>query len=190
MTTKRKISDADVVLEEIENRSQKMFWPIIGPLKGRYLVDAVKEYKVKKVLEVGTLVGYSAILIAKNLPDNGHITTVEINQHSAERAKLNIGKAGLEDKVEIHTGNALEVITQLSGEFDMVFIDAAKDEYYRYLKLAENKLKMKGVVFADNVKIFADQMRDYLEYVRNSGKYESRFIDVGFDGVEISVKLF
>jgi len=72
----------------------------------------------------------------------------------------------------------------------MLFIEAAKDEYFRYLNLAENNLKKKGVVFADNVKGFADRMKDFLEYVKNSGKYESRFIDVGFDGVEISIKLF
>lgn len=190
MTTKRITADADMVLEDIENRSQKMFWPIIGPLKGKYLADTVKQYRVRKVLEVGTLVGYSAILIAKNLPDNGQISTLEINPHSAELAERNIHKAGLEDKIQIRIGNALEVIPQLSEEFDMVFIDAAKDEYFRYLKLAEKILKKKGVVFADNVKIFASQMQDYLEYVRNSGKYESRFIDVGFDGVEISIKLF
>jgi predicted O-methyltransferase YrrM len=187
---KRITADAEMVLEDIEIRSQKMFWPIIGPLKGKYLADAVKQYRVRKVLEVGTLVGYSAILIAKNLPDNGQISTIEINPHSAELAEGNISKAGLEDKIQISIGNALEVIPQLSDEFDMVFIDAAKDEYFRYLKLAEKNLKKKGVVFADNVKIFANQMRDYLEYVKNSGKYESRFIDVGYDGVEISIKLF
>ncbi len=67
----------------------------------------------------------------------------------------------------------------------MVFIDAAKNEYFDYLKLSEPKLKKNGVIFADNVKIFADQMREFLNYLRNSGKYKSQYIDVGFDGVEI-----
>jgi predicted O-methyltransferase YrrM len=190
MTTNRLTSTADSVLEEIENRSQRMFWPIIGPLKGKYLVETVKEYDIKKVLEVGTLVGYSAILIAKNLPEDGRVTTIEINPHSAELAEANIRRVGMEEKIRIRVGNAIDVITQLNEKYDMVFIDAAKNEYLDYLKLAENKLRKNGVVFADNVKIFANQMQDYLEYVRNSGRYQSRFIDVGFDGVEISLKLF
>jgi len=72
----------------------------------------------------------------------------------------------------------------------MVFLDATKSEYFTYLKLAETGLITGGVVFADNVKMAAFQMRDYLEDVRRYGKYRSEYYDVGFDGVEISIKLF
>ena len=72
----------------------------------------------------------------------------------------------------------------------MVFLDAAKNEYLDYLKLSESRLKKGGIVVADNVKIFAGQMRNFLDYVRDSGKYRSRFFDAGFDGVEVSEKLF
>ena len=75
------------------------------------------------------------------------------------------------------------------GQFDFAFIDAEKSEYFQYLTLAEDKLRKGAVIFADNALIFADQMSDYLDYVRNSGKYQSHFIQVGEDGVEISVKL-
>ena len=77
----------------------------------------------------------------------------------------------------------------MQGPFDFVFIDAEKDEYFQYLKLAEDKLKRDTIVFADNAGIFADEMKDFLDYVRNSGKYKSRYIQVGGDGVEISVKI-
>ena len=77
----------------------------------------------------------------------------------------------------------------MNGSFDFAFIDAEKTEYRQYLKSAEEKLRNGGVVFADNAGIFADQMKDYLDYVRGSGKYKSRYVQVGDDGVEISFKL-
>jgi predicted O-methyltransferase YrrM len=180
----------DAVLREIERLSNKTFLPIIGPVKGKYLVDTVRRLNVKNVLEVGTLIGYSAILIASNLPQEGRVITIEINPGSARLAKENIQKAGLADKIEVHIGDALTVIPRIKDDFDMVFLDATKDEYLEYLKLAENKLGRGGVVFADNVKMSAHEMRDYLDYVRNSGSYKSEYIDVVFDGVEISTKLF
>jgi caffeoyl-CoA O-methyltransferase len=91
----------------------------------------LRRYSILTVLEVGTLVGYSAILMGTNLPEDGHIHSVEINSHSAELALANIRRAHLENKIEVHTGNALEVIPGLNATFDMAFIDAAKEEYLR-----------------------------------------------------------
>jgi predicted O-methyltransferase YrrM len=181
---------ADEVLRDIEMQARGRFLPIIGPVKGRYLAETVRKYNVRKVLEVGTLIGYSAILIAENLPKDGMIYTIEVDEDEVEKAKDNVRKAGYENNVKFFLGNALEVIPQINEDFDMVFLDAAKDEYRDYLKLAEPKLKKGGVVFADNVKMFASAMKNFLDYVRNSGKYRSEFIDVGFDGDEVSVKLF
>ncbi|MDD5082608.1 MAG: class I SAM-dependent methyltransferase [Dehalococcoidales bacterium] len=181
--------DADAVLKEIEELAETRFLPIIGPVKGEYLVDTVTRFRVCRVLEVGTLIGYSAILIAKNLPDGGKVSTIEVNPGSLATAEANIRKAGLAEKVTLYAGNAIEVIPKIPGRFDMALLDATKREYLDYLRLAEPKLKKGGVVFADNVKVFASEMTDYLEYVRNSNRYRSRFIDVGYDGVEISVKI-
>jgi caffeoyl-CoA O-methyltransferase len=182
--------EGDGVLRQIEELSKKEFLPIIGPVMGKHLADTVRRFNVKNVLEVGTLIGYSAILIASNLPQEGRVITIERKPESARLAEENISKAGLADKIEVHIGNALTVIPRMNGRFDMVFLDATKDEYLEYLKLSENKLERGGVVFADNVKMFAHEMRDYLDYVRNSGRYRSEYVDVGFDGVEISTKLF
>ncbi len=77
----------------------------------------------------------------------------------------------------------------VSGKFDLIFIDAAKEEYLEYLKLIERKLREGSVVVADNAGTFAEQMRDYLKYVRTSGKYGSEYRSFGEDGVEVSVKL-
>jgi predicted O-methyltransferase YrrM len=86
-------------------------------------------------------------------------------------------------------GDAVKVIPTLRGCFDAVFIDAEKTEYMDYLRLVEDKLHKGAVVVADNAGIFADQMQDYLRYVRTSGKYRSQYVPVGDDGLEISVKL-
>ena len=180
----------DVVLREIEDLSERGYLPIIGPQKGKHLVDCVRRFNVKSVLEVGTLVGYSAILIASNLPRGGRVVTIEVKPGSARLAQENIGRAGLADKIELRVGDALTVIPGVDGKFDMLFLDATKDEYLKYLGLCEDKLERGGVVFADNVKTPARQMRNYLDYVRNSGRYRSEYIDVGLDGVEISAKLF
>lgn len=181
--------NADAVLKEIESLASKRFLPIIGRERGKYLVETVRKYQPVTVLEVGTLIGYSAILIVGNLPAGGKLFTIEINPESAKRAKGNIERAGVSDKVQQYAGNALNVIPRIKEELDMVFLDAAKDEYLRYLSLCEDRLKKGGVVFADNAKIFARDMADYLDYVRKSGRYTSQFIEVGLDGVEISVKL-
>lgn len=180
----------DVVLREIEELSEREYLPIIGPEKGKHLVDTVRRFSVKNVLEVGTLVGYSAILIASNLPQDGRVVSIEMKPKVARLAEKNIRRAGLADKIELHIGDALTVIPRMNGKFDMVFLDARKDEYLKYLRLSEDKLERGGVVFADNVKMPSHGMRDYLDYVRNSGRYRSEYVDVRFDGVEISTKLF
>ena len=189
MTTQKVLSSADEVLWQIENVSAKDFLPIIGPYKGKILAEEIRKVKPKHVLEVGTLIGYSAILIGKELDEKAELVSIEIHGDEAELAGQNILRAKIPPKVKIITGDALQVIPTLRGQFDFAFIDAEKSEYYQYLKLAEDKLHKGTVVFADNAGIFADQMGDYLDYVRNSGKYTSRYEAVGEDGVEISVKL-
>jgi predicted O-methyltransferase YrrM len=178
------------VLNEIESLSRSRYYPIIGPLKGGYLVEAIRSNAVKRVLELGTCIGYSAILIAKELPGDGRLVTIEIDPRYAGLAEKNIRKAGLAEKVKILVGDAARVLSALDSEFDMVFLDTAHHELLDYLKKCERMLKKGGLVFTDNVKLFARSMGDFLDYVRNSGKYNSRYIDVGHDGVEISIKLF
>ncbi len=182
-------SSADEVLRLIEKASEKNFLPIIGPHKGKFLAEEIRKAKPNRVLEIGTLIGYSAILMGKEMDAETEIVTIEIHTDEAEIAGKNIVRANIPAKVQIINGDALEVIPTLQGPIDFAFIDAEKNEYFQYLKLAEDKLRKGTVVFADNADVFADQMNDYLDYVRNSGKYRSRYIQVGGDGVEISVKL-
>ena len=182
------MNQADTVLRNIEAAAETQFLPIIGPLKGKYLAEEVRRVNPMHVLEVGTLIGYSAILMGKEMQADSEIVTIEIHQNEAEEAANNIQKANIPAKAKIITGNALDIIPTLQGSFDLAFIDAEKTEYLKYLKFMEPKLHSGTVVFADNAGIFAKQMVDYLDYVRRSGKYESRYIQVEDDGVEISIK--
>lgn len=175
------------VLKEIESQSQRQFMPIVGPVKGKLLEKLVKKYQPKMILEIGTLVGYSAILMARHLK-KGKIITLEIDAKAADIARSNIEKAGLANKIDIIVGNAKRTIKKLDKKFDFIFIDAAKEEYIIYLRLLEGEMKKGCVIVADNAKVFAEFMKDYLDYVRHSGKYKSRFYDFGFDGMEASIK--
>ena len=206
---KKKVLD---VLSEIEEIAKKNSLPSIGPIKGEIIVDIIKKYKPKRILEIGTLHGYSAILMANCLlsvnnnvgkdNDNANketiVTCLEIDQQLANIARKNIEKAGLSDRIEVITGDALENIPTLNKyyRFDLVFIDAVKNQYLRYLKLVEENglLNKKSVVVADNILIYENEMKDYLDYVRNSGKYNSYTTEITLeftknvkDALEISL---
>ena len=183
------MTKADEILKEIEELAKTEFLPIVGLRKGKILAEAVKKINPKKILEVGTLIGYSAIVIGKELGADAEITTIEMHAKEAELAEENVLRAEIPSKVRVIVGDALAVIPRLNDCFDAVFIDAEKAEYFEYLKLMEDKLHKGTVVVADNAGIFADRMRDYLEYVRNSGKFISTFFQVGEDGVEVSIRL-
>ena len=182
------------VLSELEEIAEKNFLPSIGPIKGEIIEDIINKYKPKKILEIGTLHGYSAILMANfllsmnNNNNNSYednkdnkkeiiVTCLEIDQQFANIAEKNIEKAGLSDRIEVITGDALKIIPTLKNDyiFDLVFIDAVKNHYLKYLKLVEDNglLNNKSVVIADNVLIYENEMKDYLYYVRNSGRYNS-----------------
>lgn len=176
---------AEQVLTEIENHPDSFM--IIGREKGQVLANLVKKHQSKSILEVGTNLGYSSILMAMNLPPDGKITTLEIDLKTANRAEENIRKAELDDKITVIVGNALETIKDLKDTFDFVFIDAAKAKYLTYLQLAEDKLEPQSVIVADNVGIFANAMDDYLQYVKNGGRYQSQTVQVGSDAMEISL---
>lgn len=182
------VGKADKVLEEIEKVAAQVHLPIIGREKGSVLERLVKKMQPKLVLEVGTLVGYSTILMAKHLK-NGKIITIELIKKNHEAAKVNIERAGLSKKVRLLQGDALGIIPTLEGPFDFMFIDAEKGEYLKYLKAAEPKLTKHAIIVADNAKLLANKMADYLDYVRKGGGYKSELHDFGFDGVEVSRKI-
>jgi len=193
---KKQSDPADVVLKEIEAIGQRSFIPSIGPVKGKILAEIVKKTRPKRILEVGALYGYSAILMAKNSPPGVEIVSVEKNPEHVRIAKENIKRANMERSIRVVEGDGRTELGKLTGSFDLVFLDAEKTQYLAYLKAVERNLHKGNVVVADNVGIFKDQMQDYLEYVRNQGPYKSRtietlleFSDSTKDAMEISEKL-
>jgi len=180
---------AEEILRQIEEAARRRYLPIIGPLRGRALAKLVAQLKPKRVLEVGTLVGYSTIFMGKELECDAEIITIEIDKEEAEVARRNIEKAEIKPKVQVIVGDASNIIPMLRGKFDLVFLDEHKNEYLKHLKMIEKKLHRGSVVVADNAGSYAYSMRDYLDYVRNSGLYKSRFIRLGEDGLEVSIKL-
>lgn len=134
------------------------------------------------------------------LPDDGgKLITIEIDRDLANIAIKNIEKAGLSCKIKVICDDAINVIPTLGGyKFDLVFLDAIKTQYLNYLKLLEGKnlLKEESIVVADNVILYESEMKDYLEYVRNSGYYRSQITKTTLefnknveDALEISFRL-
>ena len=117
---------------------------------GRLLALLVRAAGAKRVLEVGTLFGYSGIWMARELPAGGHMDTIEIEQMHAEAAEHWFERAGLADRVTVHRGAGLDVLATLPGPYDVAFIDADKRTYPEYVRLSLERLRPGGIVIADN----------------------------------------
>jgi len=193
---KKSLDPAETVLREIEAIGERSFIPSIGPVKGKILAEIVRKIRPKRILEVGALYGYSALLMAKNSPPKAEIISVEKNPEHVRMAIENIKRANMEGRIRVIEGDGVTELKRLTGSFDLVFLDAEKTEYLAFLKAIEKNLHKGSVIVADNVGIFKDQMENYLEFVRKKGPYKSRtvetlleFSDITKDAMEISEKL-
>ena len=167
----------------------------VGPEKGKLLAETIKDHKPLNTLELGSFLGYSAIIIAMFLPEAGSLVSVDHDKDSVAASKEIVKYAGLENKVHFINSTSDEAINALKESFDFIFIDHEKNRYYSDLLLMENLnlINKGGIVFADNVGIFEDKMKDYFSHVRDSGAYTSKNIgahleyrDNVYDAVEIS----
>jgi len=134
----------------------------VGPSEGKFLQLMVRLAGAARVVEVGTLAGYSAIHMARALPDDGRLWTIEYEPGHAEVARRNLRLAGVADKVEVCVGAGLDILPTLNehGPFDVVFIDADKGNYPGYGKWAERNLRRGGLLIADNAYLFGNLMDD------------------------------
>lgn len=167
-------------------------------------LDVIEKYlnalKPKRILEIGTAVGYSAICFSKYLDNDGIIDTIERDEERIKEAKINIEKMNLQNKIRIYEGDAVEILPTLNGKYDMIFIDAAKGKYPFFLKESLRMLKENGIIFADNILYKGYVMSDYNKHkqrtaVRNLREYiaevtenpdlETEILDVG-DGLGIT----
>jgi caffeoyl-CoA O-methyltransferase len=122
-----------------------------GHLQGRVLSMISHMIKPKTILEIGTYTGYSAICLAEGLLQDGKLITIDRNEELEDRVRKYIAESGLEHKIDYRIGNALEILPTLQGPFDLVFIDADKENYARYYDLVFNLVPLGGYILADNV---------------------------------------
>ena len=187
-------------LEKIKEKALEEHIPIIMDDTLEVIEEYLKENKPKKILEIGTAVGYSAICFTKVLEENGVIDTIEREHTRVEEAKENIKKMGLEDKIHILEGDAVEILPTLEGKYDVIFIDAAKGKYPFFLKESLRMLSDNGIIFADNILYKGYVLSDYNKHkqrtaVRNLREYikettenenlDTQILEVG-DGLAIT----
>jgi len=145
--------EPEILAELNRETNLKVLLPrmLAGHLQGRVLSMLTHMIKPKRILEVGTYTGYSAICFAEGLAEGGKIHTIDINEELEEIQDKYFAKAGLEHVIERHIGNALDIIPGLNEDWDIVFLDADKENYMNYYDLVIEKLKPGAYIIADNV---------------------------------------
>ncbi len=138
-------------LREETQRTMEYPQMLVGPLEGAFLKLMTQLVGAKRVLEIGMFTGYSALCFAEALPDEGTVTTCEINEKSAAVARRYFAQAAVDEKISIYMGPALDTMRTLSDPFDLIFIDADKTNYLNYYRRALDLLAPNGVILIDNV---------------------------------------
>ena len=141
------------LLEELMQETQASLRApqmLTGPVEGRFLEFLVWSLRARRVLELGTYSGYSALSMAGGLPEGGRIDTCELDEEHAAVARRYIERAGFADRITVHVGPALETVRRLDGPWDFVFIDADKEGYVGYYEAVLPKLSEHGLIAADN----------------------------------------
>ena len=191
-------------LEKVKKKALKENIPIIMDdtleVMEKYLITK----KPQRILEIGTAVGYSAICFTEFLAEDGMIDTIERDIERVKEAKENIKRVGVEDKIHIYEGDAVEILPTLDDKYDVVFIDAAKGKYPFFLKESMRMLKSDGIIFADNILykgyVMSDynkhkqrtavrNLREYIKEVSENPNLETDILEVG-DGLAISKMKF
>lgn len=189
-------------LEKIKEKALDEHIPIIMDDTLEVIDKVLKETKPKKILEIGTAVGYSAMCFSEYLQDGGKIDTIERDEERLAQARENIVKVGVQEKINIIEGDAVEILPTLNDKYDMIFIDAAKGKYPFFLKESLRMLNENGVIFADNILykgyVMSDynkhkqrtavrNLREYIAEVTNNPELETEILEVG-DGLAITKK--
>jgi predicted O-methyltransferase YrrM len=171
-----------------------------GSYQGRILSMISKIIKPKRVLEIGTYTGYSALCIAEGLDIKGVIDTIDINEELQEIQDKFFKKSGFANKINQHIGNALEIIPKIKRKFDLVFLDADKENYINYFELVIDKINAGGILISDNVlwsgKVVDNRKKDMItkkliefnNLINNDKRIETVIFPVR-DGLSISRKI-
>jgi len=189
------------MIEEMEEYAKKYNIPIMVPDGINYMLDYIEKHNIKKILEIGTAIGYSAIRMAM-VRDDIEITTIERDVERYNEAIKNIKKCNLEDRIKVLLVDALEV--EIDDTFDLIFIDAAKSQYTKFFNKFSPLLNGNGTIITDNLDFHGmreniDQIQSrnlrqmmrklnsYIDFLKENKEFKTEFINVG-DGLGISIK--
>jgi predicted O-methyltransferase YrrM len=192
------------ICEQIRREALADEVPIIRQEMGSFLKLLLQLTKPHRILEVGTAVGYSAILMSENMPDNCTITTIEKYEKRIPVAKNNFARASVTDKITLLEGDAFDVMKELDGPYDFIFMDAAKGQYIHFLEEVLRLLAPGGLLVSDNVLQEGDivesrfgvtrrnrtihaRMREYMYVLTHDERLVSSIVPIG-DGITLSVK--
>lgn len=176
--------------------------PILRESEVHLFEELIGLYQPSRVLEVGTAIGYSTLLLAKHAAPDAEVVSVELDEKRHSMAQYYIKQSKYKDQITLHLGDANEVLTQLEGIFDLVFLDGPKGQYGKQLELIEPHLAPQAVILADNVlfrgyvrgdkeaphryKTIVKRLREYLDMVEDKTKFNTTIYPLG-DGMSVSI---
>ena len=194
---------SDDLLTEMEQHAAEHRVPIADREVARFIEITARSINAKRALECGMAIGYSVIHLLRGMDNGGRVVTIDPSDKMIAAAEGYYSRAGVRDRVDIHKGYALEVIPKLNEVFDLLFIDAVKEEYRGYLDLALPKLRVGGVVICDNLlwggqvageirsddqKASTEALREFNRYFVNHPQLRAEVLAVG-DGLGYGVKI-
>ncbi|HEV2885080.1 MAG TPA: O-methyltransferase [Pyrinomonadaceae bacterium] len=197
------IPQSDPLLREMEKHSAQHGVPSADREVARFVEITARAIEAKSALEIGMAIGYTTTHLARAVGEDGLVVTIDPSDEMIEAAEGYLKRAGLGNRVRIERGKALEVIPRLKDTFDLIFIDAVKEEYSDYLKLAIQKLRLGGVVIVDNLlwggqvageirssdqETSTNALREFNKYFVNHPKLLAQVLSVG-DGLGYAVKI-
>ena len=187
-------------LKKVKEKALENHIPILMDDTLEKIEEILQEEKPKRILEIGTAVGYSASMFAKSTDEDCIIDTIEIDEERAKEAEENIKKIGVAERINIMVGNAVDILPTLTNAYDIVFIDAAKGKYPIFLENAIRLIKDGGIILADNILytgyVMSDynahkqrtavrHLREYIKEITENDKCESEILEIG-DGLAIT----
>lgn len=190
--------------DRIAREARAAYVPIIRPETAAFLKTMVTALAPKRILEVGTAVGYSALLMAQVMPEDGHIITIEKFRPRVLKAREHFCEAGQDARITLIEGDAEQILQKLTGPYDFIFMDAAKGQYIHWLPRIQELMSPGAVLFSDNVLQDGDilesryavtrrdrtihaRMREYLYELTHTEVFQTSILPIG-DGVTVSVK--
>ncbi|HNZ83042.1 MAG TPA: O-methyltransferase [Sedimentibacter sp.] len=188
-------------LNEFREYCEERNLPIIHKEVGQYIKLVINQLNAKSIVEIGTNVGYSAIFMSKVMKGEGRVVTFERSEKFYKEAIKNIADFGLENNIDVHLGDAVDILNETEGTFDMAFIDAAKSYYRVFFDKCLKMMKPGGIILSDNVlyqgmiasdelvvrrkKTLVRNLRNYLEYISHDNRFVTSILPLG-DGLAVT----